>query len=201
MAAPSSRWLAAAVSLACLLSAGNAALYWQLSSRIDALRLAAAPVDPAAAPLTGASSFADLPSPARAAPASSNSAAPSATAFDPVQFKARRSAGDPARLAADQDRLLTQEPPLPSVEQGHQQAIRDALQKIPADLPQPVGLQTTCRGRRCLVSGGFTDDLQANQWAQHLLLAGGPGLPRAARIITVPVDGGNGAVALQLYLH
>lgn len=167
-----------------------------------ALQPAAAPAGAAAAADVAAPlSYADVSSPARAAPSSNDLAAASATAFDPVQFKARRSADDPARLVAEQDRLLTQEPALPSVEQGHQQAIREALQKIPADLGQPVGLQTTCRGRRCLVSGGFADDLQATRWAQHLLLAGGPGLPRAARIITVPVDGGNGAVALQLYLH
>ncbi len=166
-----------------------------------ALQPAAAPAGAAAADVTDASSFADLSSPAHSAPTSSRLPDSAAAAFDPVQFKARRSADDPARLVAEQDRLLTQEPALPSVEQGHQQAIREALQKIPADLGQPVGLQTTCRGRRCLVSGGFADDLQATRWAQHLLLAGGPGLPRAARIITVPVDGGNGAVALQLYLH
>ena len=72
---------------------------------------------------------------------------------------------------------------------------------MPADAPQATGLQTSCHGRRCLISAGFADDLQASDWANRLLLVGGKNLPRSARIVAVPLEGGNGAVSLQLYLY
>jgi len=203
MTSPAPRWTLLLLAVVCLMSAGNAVLYWRLSSQMTDLKsaLANSPQPAKAAAVFDHLAPTDLPT--TATTASGRSIATQGgnipVWMDPVQQLKQRKSQDPARATAEMERLMAQEPSLPSVEQAQQRAIQQALQNIPADMSQPAGLQTQCRGRRCLVSAGFSGDLEAHEWAQKLLLAGGKEFPRAARIITSPIDN-SGAVRLQIYL-
>lgn len=110
--------------------------------------------------------------------------------------------GNPAGIAAAMDRLIASEPSLPPIEQANAHAVQIAMRQIPSNSvsTSPVGLETSCRGRRCVVSAGFGSDLAASEWAHALLLSGAKGLPQAARIVILPLQSG-GAVNLQLYLY
>ena len=96
---------------------------------------------------------------------------------------------------------MAQEPPLPGIEAKQLRSLEAALENMPSDAPQPAGLQTTCTGRRCMISAGFHDGAQAEEWASRYLLVGGRNLPKTARVIAVPLAGANGAVSLQVYLY
>ena len=110
--------------------------------------------------------------------------------------------GNPAGIAAAMDRLMASEPSLPPIEQANAHAVQLAMQQVSANSVStpPVGIETSCRGRRCLISAGFGSDFAASEWAHALLLSGAKGLPQAARIVVVPLQSG-GAVNLQLYLY
>ncbi|MFN7183303.1 MAG: hypothetical protein ACK4MZ_03805 [Thermomonas haemolytica] len=198
-----SRWTAILVVIACLISAGNAAMYWSISSRFqkleDMLSEAAGKSAPANSSTSTATDHTGFPSYAVAGGNTQTHAdEPNARL---LRLKQQKAAFDPGNAATAMDSLMAQEPSLPGLEQAQVQRLQQAIRNMPADVPQPAGLQTTCRGRRCLVSAGFSDDLQASDWANRLLLSGGSNLPKAARIIAVPLEGGNGAVSLQLYLY
>lgn len=116
------------------------------------------------------------------------------------QLQQQKAQFNPAAQATELDRVMAREPALPGIEQTQTRLLQQAIAAMPADAPHATGLQTRCQGRRCLISAGFTDDSQANDWASRLLLTGGKNLPRSARVIAVPLEGGNGATSLQLYL-
>lgn len=198
-----SRWTAILVVVACLISAGNAAMYWSISSRFQKLEgmlsEATGKSAPAKSSTSAATDHTGFPSYAEAGRnAQVQADEPNARL---LRLKQQKAAFDPGNAATAMDRLMAQEPSLPGLEQAQVQRLQQAIRNMPADVPQPAGLQTTCHGRRCLVSAGFGDDLQASDWANRLLLSGGSNLPKTARIIAVPLEGGNGAVSLQLYLY
>lgn len=198
-----SRWTAILVVIACLVSAGNAAMYWSISSRFQKLEgmlsESAGKSTSADSSTSATTDRTDFPSYAEAGRNAQ------AQADEPnsrlLRLKQQKAAFDPGNAATAMDRLMAQEPSLPGLEQAQVQRLQQAIRNMPAAGPQPAGLQTTCHGRRCLVSAGFSDDLQASDWASRLLLSGGSNLPKTARIIAVPLEGGNGAVSLQLYLY
>lgn len=198
-----SRWTAILVVIACLVSAGNAAMYWSISSRFQTLEGMlsdaagkSASTDSSTSATTDHAGFPAYTEAGRNAQAQADE--PNARL---LRLKQQKAAFDPGNAATAMDRLMAQEPSLPGLEQAQVQRLQQAIRNMPADVPQPAGLQTTCHGRRCLVSAGFGDDLQASDWANRLLLSGGSNLPKTARIIAVPLEGGNGAVSLQLYLY
>ncbi|MFN4161544.1 MAG: hypothetical protein ACK4FW_06115 [Stenotrophomonas sp.] len=198
-----SRWTAILVVIACLVSAGNAAMYWSISSRFQKLEgmlsESAGKSTSADSSTSATTDRTDFPFYAEAGRNAQ------AQADEPnsrlLRLKQQKAAFDPGNAATAMDRLMAQEPSLPGLEQAQVQRLQQAIRNMPAAGPQPAGLQTTCHGRRCLVSAGFSDDLQASDWASRLLLSGGSNLPKTARIIAVPLEGGNGAVSLQLYLY
>ncbi|MFN3310264.1 MAG: hypothetical protein ACK40R_00995 [Thermomonas sp.] len=189
--------------VACVISAANAALYLSISSRFQKLEGMlseaagkSASADSSTGATTGRAGFPSYAEVGRNTQAQADE--PNARL---LRLKQQKAAFDPGSAATAMDRLMAQEPSLPGVEQAQVQRLQQAIRNMPADVPQPAGLQTTCHGRRCLVSAGFSDDLQASDWANRLLLSGGRNLPKTARIIAVPLEGGNGAVSLQLYLY
>jgi hypothetical protein len=206
MTVRTSPWLMPMLGIACLLAAGNAVLYWRMSTRLTALESTLLASSSGAQTAVAETSSSSLPYSAPL-PAGANNTTRQASlppgGPDPVltTLAQRKAAFTPDQAAAELDRQLAAEPSLPAIEQRQARILQEALARMPADAPQPTGLQTTCRGRRCLISAGFADDLQASQWAQRLLLVGGKEFPRSARIIPVPVAGGDGAVTLQLYLN
>lgn len=197
------RWMQVLLIVACLLSVGNAALYWSMSSRFGNIE-------------TAISQIANHPREANGSDGSGDGTGSKAVlrhaqaaGFGSIQapdeqiqkLKQQKSAYDPVDAASKLDRLMAQEPALPALEQTQVRLLQQAMQSLPANAPRPAGLQTTCKGRRCLISAGFSDELQAGDWANQLLLVGGKNLPKSARIVAVPLEGGNGAVSLQLYLY
>lgn len=202
MAASFRSWTPVLLIVACLVSAGNAGLYMLLSKRFATVESAVASL--ASNDATGARQDQRLLS---ARPESVGSLAYGASGSTggsgtlARQIKQQKAEFNPSGIAASMDRLMTQEPSLPAIEQAQVNLLQQAIQTMPANAPRPTGLQTTCKGRRCLISAGFMDDTQAGEWADRLLLAGGKNLPKAARIVPVPLEGGNGAVSLQLYLY
>lgn len=205
MSSSQSRWASVLLLVACLLSAGNAALYWSLSSRFGDVETALSGLTGHAQPQ--ASEGVGLGVSGNGAPGSMRSrqvagfTASQSPERQVQQLKQDKAEFNPAEAAAKLDRLMAQEPSLPALEQTQVRLLQQAMQNLPADAPRPAGLQTTCKGRRCLISAGFGDDLQAGDWANQLLLVGGKNLPKSARIVAVPLEGGNGAVSLQLYLY
>lgn len=205
MSSSQNRWTSVLLLVACLLSAGNAALYWSLSSRFGEVEGALSGLTARAQPQ--ASEGVGQGGSGNGAPGSMRSGqvagfiASQSPDLQVRQLKQDKAEFNPAEAAAKLDRLMAQEPALPALEQTQVRLLQQAMQSLPANAPRPAGLQTTCKGRRCLISAGFSDDLQAGDWANQLLLAGGKNLPRSARIVAVPLEGGNGAVSLQLYLY
>lgn len=205
MSSSQNRWTSVLLLVACLLSAGNAALYWSLSSRFGEVERALSGLTAHAQPQ--ASEGVGQDGSGNGAPGGMRSGqvagfnASQAPDLQVRQLKQDKAEFNPAEAAAKLDRLMAQEPALPALEQTQVRLLQQAMQNLPANAPRPAGLQTTCKGRRCLISAGFSDDLQAGDWANQLLLAGGKNLPRSARIVAVPLEGGNGAVSLQLYLY
>lgn len=199
------RWTPMLLLVACLLSVGNAALYWSLSSRFGDLEKAISGLTTGTQPLSSDRVGSDDP----ASAATKNGRPTQAAGIGPApgpdqqlqQLQEQKAAFNPSNAAAQLDRLMAQEPSLPALEQTQVRLLQQAMQSMPTDAPRPAGLQTTCKGRRCLISAGFGDDLQASEWAHRLLLVGGKNLPKSARIVPVPLEGGNGAVSLQLYLY
>lgn len=208
MSPSKTRWLPILLAVACLISAGNAALYWSLLSRFGHVEetLSSLVARSSTADATGEEDNKKLAYGAGKPP---HDGASGISDLGPIpspdeqiqQLKQQKAAYDPVDEAAKLDRLMAQEPSLPALEQSQVRLLQQAMQNMPPNAPQAAGLQTTCRGRRCLISAGFTDDLQASEWANRLLLVGGKNLPKSARIVAVPLEGGNGAVSLQLYLY
>lgn len=205
MPTPAPRWVLLVLAASVLGAAGNVLLYSKMSARLDDLQ---SQLDQQLHPsdahghasLTGAGELATEGGFAPVAMRSSQAAA--SRAEDRAQRISRlKSAQSPDQSARELDKLFTLEPSLPAVEQASTQALQKAIQSIPSDAPHPVGLQTTCRGRRCLVSAGFADEVQASEWANRLLLMGGKNVPAAARIVAIPLGGGSEGVNLQLYLY
>lgn len=99
------------------------------------------------------------------------------------------------------DQMLRNEPPIPLMEQKQTQWLANAAHLMPEDAPEAVGLQTTCQGRRCLVSAAFADEAGARAWAgRYLLAAGGRLLPRSQTVM-VPLGAEGEGVDMQLYLY
>lgn len=113
--------------------------------------------------------------------------------------KAQSAVMPPTALAAELDSQLTREPSIPDAEQRQSQWLSDALLRMPADAPKAEGLQTTCRGRRCLVTAYFSNDSDAQSWASSYLLASGGEVLGRARTVILPATGSDGMVALQLH--
>ncbi|WP_374555849.1 hypothetical protein [Thermomonas sp.] len=205
MSSSQNRWTSVLLLVACLLSAGNAALYWSLSSRFGevegALSGLTARAQPQASEGVGQGGSGNGAHGSMRSGQVAGFIASQSPDLQVRQLKQDKAEFNPAEAAAKLDLLMAQEPALPALEQTQVRLLQQAMQNLPADAPRPAGLQTTCKGRRCLISAGFSDDLQAGDWANQLLLAGGKNLPRSARIVAVPLEGGNGAVSLQLYLY
>lgn len=202
MSASSRPWTPVLLIFACLISAGNAGLYVMLSKRFAMVESAVASLVPKETDSTGQDSASTWPR-AGTSGSATNSGSGNAGGLGSLarQIKQQKAQFNPGGVAAGMDRLMAQEPPLPAIEQAQTALLQKAIQSLPSDAPRPAGLQTTCKGRRCLISAGFTSDIDAAEWADRLLLVGGKNLPKAARIVSVPLEGGNGAVSLQLYLY
>lgn len=195
----------ALTAIACLILAGNAALYLHLSSKLSGMEVAVSEIKQAQA-ATRRSALDDGSQPGArnhwTSPGGSASAQGIAVQEDAAQKLMQAKAKfNPAAEASAMDRLMAQEPSIPGVEEKQVRLLESAMQNMPANAPQPAGLQTSCHGRRCMISAGFADESQAEDWASRYLLVGGRNLPKAARAIAVPLAGANGAVSLQLYLY
>ncbi|MCR6496059.1 hypothetical protein LJB71_07400 [Thermomonas sp. S9] len=195
-------WMALLLAVACLASAINVLLYIRLTDRLTHLQMQLGSQlhrDDA--------DDQDLANEGWTPPSQSRVLARSAPTFAPqtedrAQVISRlKNVQPPDQAAREMDKLMSQEPSIPGVEQLRVKALQQAIQSMPSDAARPVGLQTTCRGRRCLISAGFADETLASEWANRLLLMGGKNLPPAARIIAVPLGGGSEGVNLQLYLY
>ena len=116
------------------------------------------------------------------------------------QLKQARSR-DSAAMAMDFDSMLVKEPSLPQIERQQYDWLRGALQRMPDTSPKARDLQTTCRGRRCLVSAVFDGDDEARSWARRYLLAGGGSVLSRSRSLVTPLDKTGDLVTLQLYLY
>lgn len=200
MTATSRNWTPVLLAIACLISAGNVGLYVLLSKRFATVEAAlSSPTHKAEATNLGATdaTWGDSTSAQRPL----QRGVPNEPGKFARALKQQKADFNPGAVASSMDRLMAQEPSIPAMEQAQVKLLQQAIQSLPPDVPQPAGLQTTCQGRRCLISAGFMDDTQAGDWADKLLLAGGKNLPKAARIVSVPLEGGNGAVSLQLYLY
>ena len=189
------------MTFACLLSAGNVVLYQLLSARFSSMEAAITVLANHSA--STAADRGDTTTLAETSP-SSPGAASLRTTYRPgvlaQKIKQQKAQSDPVTEAADMDRRMAQEPSIPGIEQTQTRLLQKAIAAMPADAPHALGVQTRCQGRRCLISADFADDAQANDWASRLLLTGGRNLPRSARVVAVPLEGGNGATGLQLYL-
>ena len=116
------------------------------------------------------------------------------------EYKSRAASKPTSSLSAILDGEMAQEPRLPAVEQRQNQLLNAALSRMPEDSPAAKDVNTTCRGRRCLIWAYFDTDSDAKEWANDYLLAGGSGELKRARITTSPASGNGGEVTLQLYL-
>lgn len=194
-------WVPALLIVACLISAGNVGLYVLLSKRFTALESV---ISSTHGPRSADAASGETPAPPLPDASYVSGHASSQNWNDPGrlarEFRQRKAGFDPVKAAADMDRLMAQEPSIPAIEQTQSRLLQQAIQAMPADAPRPAGLQVSCKGRRCLISAGFMDDVQATEWAERLMLTGGKNIPRSARIIPVPLEGGNGATSLQMYL-
>lgn len=115
--------------------------------------------------------------------------------------KRRQSLVNPGSAALTMDKLMAQEPSIPSIEQSQAHILQQAISNIPPKTSPPTGLKTSCRGRRCAITAAFQDEYRATEWVNALVLAGGQGFPKSARYIPIPPDGNGGNVELKIYLY
>lgn len=193
----SSGLLALAVVLAL---AANAVLYFRMSARLDALETTLQ--TRGAATRLSTPSFEGVAAGYPAAPADSRRAQGAAAKLTPeelVQRLSQRNGGDPARVTADMNRLMQQEPSLPGLESQQSRWLESAFSTMPTSGPHPSDTQSSCRGRRCVVSATFADASEAQDWAGDYLLAAGGKMLQRSRTIVVPAA--NGSAKLLLYFY
>ncbi|WP_256646960.1 hypothetical protein [Thermomonas paludicola] len=181
--------------------AANAALYFRMSARLDAIEttqrlrdessLLHAPSSDDTA--TGYPTAVISPSMARGL------AVTKLTPEQLVQRLSQRNGGNPTKVAADMNRLMQQEPSLPGLESQQGQWLESAFGAMSTSGSQPSDTQSSCRGRRCVVSATFADPGQAQDWAGNYLLAAGGKMLQRSRTIVVPVA--NGSTKLLLYFY
>lgn len=210
------RWWRVAFALVLVL--GNGLIYIRLAQKISVLEGALAEMDSRIASNSGqqaneraAAAAAHL----RGSPDSSSGTRlpPSLTASNPrtekttelinrfLQRKQQLSSINPVTTAANLSNRMAAEPALPEIEQEQSAWLNETLQKMPGDLPDAESLQTTCQGRRCLVSAAFASESDARAWASRYLLEGRGRLLQHANTVVVPLGGSDHSVALQLYLY
>ena len=117
------------------------------------------------------------------------------------QAKARSRMQNPTVLAAELDRRITSEPQLPGVQEKEESWLLESAARLPDSMPTALGLQTSCQGRRCLVSATFESDEQARLWGSRFLLASGGRVLKNSRAIVTPIQNSGGMVEMRLYLH
>jgi hypothetical protein len=210
------RWWRTAFVL--LLVLGNGLMYMHLAQKIGALQASltamnsriASNADPKANERAAAAA-AHL----RASPDSSSATRSPAAVTAPntrtdkttelinrfLQRKQQLSSINPITTAADLSNRMAAEPALPEIEQEQSVWLNETLQQMPADLPKAESLQTTCQGRRCLISAAFASDSEARAWASRYLLESRGRLLKHANTVVVPLGGSDHSVALQLYLY
>ena len=116
-----------------------------------------------------------------------------------VQRLSQRNGGDPSRATADLSRLMQQEPSLPVVESQQTQWLEYAMGQLPVGGPRASNVQSSCRGRRCVISANFADAGEAQDWAGNYLLAAGGKMLQQSRAIVLPTP--NGSAKLLLYFY
>lgn len=180
--------------------AANAALYFHMATRLDALETNLQ--------TRTASTQSSMPSSDgstagySAALANSHRSQGTAAKLTPeelVQRLSQRNGGDPARVTADMNRLMQQEPSLPELESQQSRWLESTFSTMPANESRPSSIQSSCRGRRCLVSATFSDASDAQDWAGNYLLAAGGKMLQRSRTIVVPAT--NGSTRLLLYFY
>lgn len=180
--------------------AANAALYFRMSARLDALETNLQ-THGAAARLSTPSVEGESVD-YSAVPANSRRVQGTAAKLTPeelVQRMSQRNGGDPARVTADMNRLMQQEPSLPGLESQQSRWLESAFSTMPTNGPHPSGTQSSCRGRRCVVSATFANPDEAQDWAGNYLLTAGGKMLQRSRTIVVPVA--NGSTRLLLYFY
>lgn len=180
--------------------AANAALYFRMSVRLDALETTLQ--TRGAATRLPTPSFEGAAAGYPAAPADSRRAQSAAAKLTPeelVQRLSQRNGGDPARVTADMNRLMQQEPSLPGLESQQSRWLESAFSTMPTSGSHPSDTQSSCRGRRCVVSATFADASEAQDWAGNYLLAAGGKMLQRSRTIVVPAA--NGSAKLLLYFY
>lgn len=196
----SMRWSGLLICAAIFALIANAALYFRMSAKLEAIE---ASITAHGSPAQAASVAID--GTAAAYPAAAVSALPSHSAAaklspeELVQRLSQRNSSDPAKITAGLNQLMQQEPAMPAVESQQTQWLESAFGNLPAGGPRPSNAQSSCRGRRCIVSATFTDAGEAQDWAGSYLLAAGGKLLQRSRTIVVPAA--NGSVKLLLYFY
>lgn len=125
-----------------------------------------------------------------------------AARLSPEQLVARlsqRNGGDSGRITADMNLLMQQEPSLPVVESQQTQWLESAMGQLPVGGPRASNVQSSCRGRRCVISANFADAGEAQDWAGNYLLAAGGKMLQQSRAIVLPAP--NGSAKLLLYFY
>ena len=188
-----SLFLLCAVLLAC-----NVALYLRLSSQTSRLHQAFVALQGQVQTDSTSSRTAAIHTSKAVVATSRDIQHPPATRLR--QFKQARSP-DLAGMAIEFDSMMSKEPSLPQVERQQYDWLRGALQRMPDTSPRAKDLQTTCQGRRCLISAVFDGDDEARSWARRYLLAGGGRVLPRSRSLVIPLDETGDLVSLQLYLY
>lgn len=116
-----------------------------------------------------------------------------------IQRLSQRNGGDTSRVTADLSRLMQQEPSLPVVESQQTQWLESAMGQLPVGGPRASDVQSSCRGRRCVISANFADASEAQDWAGNYLLAAGGKMLQQSRAIVLPAP--NGSAKLLLYFY
>ena len=199
---PAQAILTIALAAVCLSGYG----LYHLSTRLDSLeaRFSGTTVDPVKSSSTeqdlrGAILAATQPRHATAAQLP-NAAASVLSPTELLPATKRTAPPDPAIATKWHEHAFADEPSLPVVENQNEAWFSAAITKMADDAPQNSGLQTSCRGRRCLVNATFADDGEARSWATLYLLAAGGGQLKQSVTIIRPLGRGP-EVALQLYLY
>lgn len=187
--------------VACVL-AGNMALYLRVASRLNDLEALLARTD--GARNEGLVRGTSMPTPL----AGIGSGPPKRGELNPANSPAarmielkRKAIPDSIEIAAQMDQLFSQEPSIPELEQKQLRWLDEALDHLADDAPSATGVQTSCRGRRCLVSAVFKDESDARDWAGSYFRATRGTYLKHARIVTVPLGGDGQSMGLQLHLY
>ena len=191
------------LAVAVLITA-NAGIFWYLSSRLARIEQQLIAASAGSSPERGNTDQNPQRQPALTLESISGSGAPSGEALRELirqQVKPRIMA-DPVDVAAKLDNIMASEPPMPEVEKSNRLWLNTALQKMPAEAPKGANLETSCRGRHCMVSGIFASDNDARNWAMRYLLAAGGQHLEYSTTVVVPLGGQDQeSVGLQLHLY